>query len=210
MDDTFTKKPFIVSIAGGSGSGKSTLIRKLKSHPQLAPHTIHLLMDHYYQDLSGFTVDQKKNHNFDHPDALDLDLLTSHLKDLLAWKRIERPVYHFPSHSRSHTITIEPKPLILLDGILAFAQDSLESLSNLKIYIDSHADLRLLRRLKRDTKHRGRDLLQILSQYERSVRPMHARFIEPQKLSADLILSAHPTPAVLTTLQYGLLALIDP
>jgi uridine kinase len=181
-------KPFILGIAGGSGSGKTTVTRKIVS--ALNSESI-ILLDHdsYYKDQSALSYEKRVGVNYDHPDALDNDLLLEHLKQLRDYKPIEKPVYNFVSYTRSNqTLLIEPKDIIILEGFLIFTDPRIRQMCNIKIYVDTDDDIRIIRRIERDLKERGRSLESIISQYFATVKPMHHQFVEPSKRFADIII----------------------
>ena len=172
-------KPMIIGIAGGSGSGKSTFTNRLKDRfgDQVAV---------LYHDNMPF--EERKKLNYDHPDALETELLVEHLKQLKEWQAIECPTYNYSLHNRAkETIIVEPRPVILLEGILVLCDRQLRNMLDIKIYVDADADERILRRIVRDTKERGRDLENIIDQYLATVKPMHNIHVEPTKIYADII-----------------------
>ena len=175
----------IVGIAGGSGSGKSTLTAQIR---QAFPETGVLYHDNYYKNHPELTPEQRQMLNYDHPDALETDLLIAQLRELKEGRSIQCPVYDFSTHSRSpETITIKPSPLLIVEGILLFHWQELRSLLDWKIYVDVDADIRLLRRIMRDVAERGRTVKDIAQQYISTVRPMHLQFVEPTRQFADFI-----------------------
>lgn len=180
--------PVVIGIAGGSGSGKSTVLQHIIRAFGTDPIAV-LDHDAYYRDLSHLPPDERAQFNFDHPDALETDLMCEHLDRLTAGETIEKPVYDFTTHTRqSETETIEPRPVILIEGILVLAERSLEKRMDIRIYVDAADDIRLMRRIRRDIEERGRTIEGILRQYERTVRPMHLEFVEPSKREADVII----------------------
>jgi uridine kinase len=181
------KKPVVIGIAGGSGSGKTTVTKAIYEHFQ--GHSIMLLeQDFYYKDQSSVPLEQRLQTNYDHPLAFDNDLLVEHLENLLHYESIEKPVYDYTMHTRSEEIIIEePKDVIIVEGILVLEDDRLRDLMDIKLYVDTDADLRIVRRLLRDIKERGRSLESVIDQYVQVVRPMHNQFIEPTKRYADII-----------------------
>lgn len=178
----------LIGIAGGSGSGK-TLVTHRVFHELGSEKVTVIQQDSYYNELSHLTFEERKYQNFDHPDSFDTPLLIQHLKALLAGKTIEVPIYDFKSHSRRpETKRIGGHIIIVLEGILILHSPELRELMDIKVYVDTADDIRLIRRIRRDVKERGRSLESILDQYENSVRPMHLQFIEPSKRYADIII----------------------
>ena len=181
-------EPVVVGVAGGTGSGKTTVAAEIlrragTDHISLIQH------DAYYKDLSDLPVAQRAMQNFDHPDALDNDLLIAHLQELKAGRPIKVPVYDFTTHSRtSRTLPVEPHPVILVEGILIFADEALRRLMDVRIYVDTDADIRFIRRLERDIDERGRRMDSVFHLYLASVRPMHQEFVEPSKRYANVII----------------------
>ncbi|MBP1692661.1 MAG: uridine kinase [Chloroflexi bacterium] len=180
--------PLIIGIAGGSGSGKTTLahlILERIGHSRIAllPH------DAYYKDLNNLPRNERETVNFDHPNSLDTELLIEHVRKLKKSEAIELPVYDFKTHSRT-TITqrIEPRPVVMVEGILIFAEPVLRGLLEVKIFVDTDADIRFIRRLQRDISERGRSTESVIRQYLATVRPMHLEFVEPSKRYADVII----------------------
>ncbi|TAK58308.1 MAG: uridine kinase [Bacteroidetes bacterium] len=181
-------KPLILGIAGGSGSGKTTVTEKIVS--QFEPDAVAVLKhDYYYKDIASFDGMRADEINFDHPNALETTLLVSQLEALKSWKTIELPIYDFTTYKRlpRHTV-IQPKPIIIVEGILIFVEKSLRDLMDVKIYVDTDADERLLRRLRRDIIQRGRSIESVMHQYGKTVKPMHLEFVEPSKHWADIII----------------------
>jgi uridine kinase len=179
--------PLMVGIAGGSSSGKTTVAQKLKG--ALAEYRVAMIdQDAYYRDLSDLTLVQRREMNFDHPDAFDTDLLLEHLGALKSGKSIQKPVYSFVTSTREPaTILVEPSDLILLEGILVLQIDSVREQLDVRLFVDTEDDIRIIRRLTRDVKERGRSLDHVLGQYLKHVRPMHLGFVEPSKRHADII-----------------------
>nr|HRC84985.1 uridine kinase [Thermoanaerobaculia bacterium] len=176
-----------LGVAGGSGSGKTTVARSVLQAVG-ADRIAFLEMDAYYRDVEWRDREQIRDYNFDHPDALDTELLALHLSELKHGRAVAVPIYDFVRHRRkAETRRVEPQPVVLLEGILLFVEPSLRSLLDFKVFVDTDADLRLMRRLRRDIDERGRDLNDVLRQYLSTVRPMHQEFVEPSKRFADLI-----------------------
>jgi len=182
--------PLIIGIAGGSGSGKTTLTKQLMR--EVGEENVALIChDSYYKDFGSLSMEERCEINFDHPDSLDSSLLCEHLHSLKAKKQVAVPNYDFKTHSREETQTIvAPKRIILVDGILLFADPHLSSLLDLKVFVDTTDDVRLGRRLLRDVKERQRSVTSVLTQYHKTVKPMHQLFVEPSKKKADIIFLA--------------------
>ncbi len=180
--------PLIIGIAGGSGSGKTTVAQEILN--RVGPDRIaYLPHDSYYKDLSGLPPVQKAEVNFDHPNSLETELLAQHVRQLKDGKSIKLPVYDFSTHSRTEkTIPISPHRVIVVEGILIFAEPELRPLFDIKIFVDTDADLRFIRRLQRDITERGRTPESVIKQYLKTVRPMHLEFVEPSKRYADVII----------------------
>ncbi len=180
-------RPVVLGVAGGSGSGKSTVVREVRR--ALAPGVVSVLAhDAYYRDLSHVPFDERVEVNFDHPESLETSLMVAHVRALLDGARIEVPRYDFSAHVRQReTRPMAPTPVLVLDGILVLADPALRALMDLKVFVDTDADVRLLRRIRRDVARRGRSTASVLRQYERTVRPMHLEFVEPSKRYADLM-----------------------
>ncbi len=180
--------PLVIAIAGGSGSGKTTVsnaILKSVGGNRIAylPH------DAYYRDLSSLSEAARQLVNFDHPDSLETELLITHIEQLKQWQPIELPIYDFTKHVRTaNTRTIEPQLIVVVEGILIFAEARLRGLFDVKIFVDTDDDIRFIRRLERDIAERGRTMESVISQYHRTVRPMHMDFVEPSKRYADIII----------------------
>jgi uridine kinase len=183
-----TEGPLIIGLAGGSGSGKTTIAESVVE--AIGPGNVALLQhDAYYRDQSHLSVKERAETNYDHPDALETDLLVAHLRALLAGESIDRPTYDFTVHNRSpDSVRIDPKPVILVEGILVLSDPSLRDLMDLKIYVDTDPDLRVVRRLGRDLTERGRSFDSVRGQYLDTVRPMHLQFVEPSKRYADIVI----------------------
>jgi uridine kinase len=180
--------PLIIGIAGGSGSGKTTVAQSILQ--RVGPERISFLQhDAYYKDLSGLPPVQRAEVNFDHPNSLETELLIEHVKQLHESLPVEVPIYDFSTHSRTdRTYTVQPRGVVLVEGILIFAEAALRALFDVKIFVDTDADLRLIRRLERDISERGRTTESVIKQYLTTVRPMHLEFVEPSKRYADVII----------------------
>jgi uridine kinase len=181
--------PWIIGLCGGSGSGKTTIARRIRN--QLGEKNV-LIFDHdsYYRDLSHLRDEEIEKVNFDCPEALDLDLFIYHLRELKCGRSIKKPVYDFVYHIRKEEVVeVFPKSIILVEGILVFVDQRLRDLMDLKVFIEAEADIRLIRRLKRDIWGRGRSFESVISQYLTTVHPMYKKFVEPTRKYAELILS---------------------
>jgi uridine kinase len=180
-------RPVALGVAGGTGSGKTTVARAILA--AVGPDRIAFLaQDSYYLDVAWHSDAELRAHNFDHPDALDTDLLVSQIAALKAGEVVETPVYDFVHHRRTdRTVRVEPRPVILVEGILLFAERAIRELLDFRVFVDTDADVRLVRRLRRDMAERGRSVGDVLRQYEATVRPMHLEFVEPSKRFADVI-----------------------
>jgi uridine kinase len=180
-------KPLIIGIAGGSGSGKSTVATKV-ANALGALSVAFIDMDAYYRNFAALSLDERRHLNWDHPDAFDFDLLTDHLERLAARGTIDKPVYDFVTHMRSDEVVPVPaSDVIVIDGILLFVDERVRALCDVKVFVDADADIRLIRRIQRDTTSRGRPLDEIIEQYLSTVQPMHLQFVEPSKRYADII-----------------------
>ncbi|QRK07025.1 uridine kinase [Archangium violaceum] len=179
--------PLVVGIAGGTASGKTTVARKVRD--ALADCRVAFVdQDSYYSDLSDLPLAERREINFDHPDAFDTDLLLEHLRELKAGRPIQKPVYDFVTCTRQkHTVRVDPGDMILIEGILVLHMKAVRDEMNVRIYVDTDDDLRILRRLERDIHERGFDFDRVVNQYLRHVRPMHMGFVEPSKHHADII-----------------------
>jgi uridine kinase len=180
-------KPLVIGIAGGSGSGKSTVARSV-ADLLMTSSVAFIDMDAYYKNFPQLTLDERRKLNWDHPDAFDYDLLCEHLEALSRRKPIDKPEYDFVTHlRRAQTVRVEPADVVVIDGILLFVDDRVRDLCDVKVFVDADADIRLIRRLQRDTRDRGRPLDEIIDQYLSTVQPMHLQFVEPSKRYADVI-----------------------
>src|SRR5258705_9189887 len=179
--------PLITGIAGVSGSGKSTVARNVAE--LLTTSSVAFIdMDAYYKNFTALSLDERRQLNWDHPDAFDYDLLCSHLELLRDRQPIDKPEYNFVTHLRGEVPTrVEPADVIVIDGILLFVDDRVRELCDVKVFVDADADIRLIRRIERDTHERGRPLDEIIEQYLSTVQPMHQQFVEPSKRYADVI-----------------------
>ena len=180
-------RPLIIGVVGGSGSGKTTVARAIQQAMDVS--AAFLDQDGYYKDLGHLTLAERKLVNFDHPDSIDTDLLVKHLEQLARGEAIEKPTYDFAAHTRAaDSVRVEPNPIVLVDGILLFADKRLRELFDIKVYVDVADDVRFIRRLERDVVERGRTMTDVIRQYLNTVRPMHLEFVEPSKRYADVIL----------------------
>jgi uridine kinase len=180
-------KPLIIGVAGGTGSGKSTVARNVAA--ALGDASVAFIdMDAYYLDHAHLSLEERKRVNWDHPNAFDWDHLVSQLAQLAGGEAIDKPVYDFVNHARSHeTVRIPPADVVVIDGILLFVDPRVRDLCDVKVFVDADADVRLIRRIRRDMAKRGRPLGEILEQYLSTVQPMHLEFVEPSKRYADVI-----------------------
>ena len=179
--------PVIIGVAGGTGSGKTTVANAILKHVGDGRMSV-LFHDAYYRDFVDLPKDVLDRKNFDHPDSLETELLIRHVKALKQGMVVEAPIYDFRIHRRApETRRVEPTPVVLVEGILIFAEPELRKLFDVKIFVDTDADVRLIRRIRRDIAERGRTLESVVEQYEATVRPMHLEFVEPSKRYADLI-----------------------
>lgn len=203
-------KPIIIGVAGGSGSGKTSVTREIlqiagADRVRCIPH------DAYYRDLSDLPKADREHVNFDHPNALETDLLAAHLAALRSGQTVGIPIYDFATHTRKKaTQSCTPSPVIIVEGLLIFWEESLRTRFDLKVYVDTSDDLRIIRRIQRDTVERGRDVQAVIQQYLESVRPMHLEFVEPSKRYADVIIpyDGH-NPAAVELISGRLRALLD-
>ncbi|WP_322507844.1 uridine kinase [Anaerolinea sp.] len=180
--------PLVIGIAGGTGSGKTTVVKSIIE--RVGSHRIACLShDAYYRDLTHLSLEERQRVNFDHPDSLETDLLIEHIQQLKQWKPVRMPVYDFARHTRTEqTILVEPRRIILVDGILIFYEPALRALFDVKLFVDTDPDIRFIRRLQRDIVERGRTTESVIRQYLETVRPMHLEFVEPTKRYADVII----------------------
>ncbi len=181
-------EPLTIGIAGGSGSGKTTVAQEILGRVG-ADRIAFLQHDSYYKDLSGLPPNQRAELNFDHPNSLETDLLIEHIQCLRAGQPVQVPIYDFSTHSRTdRTFTVAPRRVILVEGILIFVEAALRDLFDIKVFVDTDADIRFIRRLQRDIAERGRTTETVIKQYQATVRPMHLEFVEPSKRYADIII----------------------
>lgn len=182
------KRPLFVAIAGGSGSGKTTIARSVVDLVG-RDKAVYLQQDAYYRDQAHLAFEDRLKINYDHPDSIELELLVEHLQALRNGQVIERPIYDFETHTRTdETYLIAPEPAVIVEGILLLADPDLRDCFDVRVYIDTEPDVRLMRRIQRDIVERGRSVESVLAQYEKTVRPMHHQFVEPSKRYADIII----------------------
>ena len=183
-----SQDPLIIGVAGGSGSGKTTVVNFICKE-FAADNILRIEHDSYYRELDHLPFEERVKQNFDHPASLETELMIRHIKALMEGYPVEVPVYDFEKHTRKEeTISATPSKVILIDGILIFSEPELRELMDVKIYVDTDDDVRLLRRLQRDIEERGRSVESVLNQYQKFVRPMHLEFVEPSKRYADVII----------------------
>ena len=181
----------VIGVAGGTGSGKTTVVQQIVNDLP-ADEVCVISQDSYYKDLSEMSYDQRCQINFDHPGSIDFEMLIDHIKMLRQGKSVQQPLYSFEQHNRlQDSTTIEPRKVLIVEGILILAQPELRELLDLKLYVHAESDERLIRRLKRDITERGRDLDEVIDRYQNTLRPMHNEFIEPSKEFADVIIPTH-------------------
>ena len=181
-------KSLVIGICGGTGSGKTTITDRIIEALPLESVQV-LQQDHYYKDLPQMPLDERAKQNFDHPDSIDTPLFVEHVRGLREGRAIARPVYDFTHHARkTETMRLEPRPALIVEGILIFESKALRDLMDVKIFVDTDADIRFIRRLGRDIRERGRTAESVVQQYLSTVRPMHMEFVEPSKRYADVII----------------------
>lgn len=178
----------VIGIAGGTGSGKTTVVHQIMN--ELPSTEVGVIsQDSYYKETSNLSYEERTKINFDHPRAIDFELLIAHLKDLKAGKIIEKPIYSFITHNRTEdTISTHPRKVVIVEGILIFTNPEIRDLFDIKVFVHADSDERLIRRLKRDIAERGRDMDEVLNRYQTTLKPMHEQFIEPTKAFADIII----------------------
>lgn len=182
------KRPVLIGITGGTGSGKSTVSKEIFKYIEKENITI-IEQDSYYKDRSDLTPKEREKIDYDHPFAFDNELLVNHLKEILKGNTIEKPIYDFEINNRKKdTITVEPRDIVILEGILILSEEEVRNLLDIKIFVDTDSDVRVIRRILRDIKDRGRSLESVILQYMETVRPAHLQFIEPTKRYADIII----------------------
>ena len=189
---------FVIGVAGGSGSGKTTVVRRIVD--SLGPEHVTLLdHDRYYRDRNDLRLEERAALNYDHPDALETDLLVQHVRELKSGRSVNVPQYDFTRHARlTETETFQPRRALIVEGILVFTDAALRDLMDIKVFVDTDSDTRFIRRLQRDVADRGRTMDSVIDQYQSTVKPMHLEFVEPSKRYADVIipLGGHNTVAV--------------
>ena len=200
MDTSIGLTPTLIGFSGGSGSGKTTLATAI--HERLGNRrSVVLSLDAYYKDLSHLSLEERAAVNFDHPDALDVQLLTQQIHQLRCGHAVEVPCYDFTTHTRSsETLTLQPKAVVLTEGILLLALEPIRSLLDLKVFVDAPADIRFIRRLRRDIQERGRTVDSCIQQYYATTRPMHFAWVEPNKAFADVVVSSEDEVETLAAL----------
>lgn len=195
----------IIGIAGGTGSGKTTVVEQIVSELP-ADEVCVISQDSYYRDTSNLPMSERVKINFDHPKAIDFDLLVSHLEELRQGRSFEQPVYSFVEHNRTgETITTYPKKVIIVEGILILTHPEIRDMFDIKIYVHADSDERLIRRLKRDITERGRDIEEVLGRYQTTLKPMHQQFIEPTKEFADIIIPTNKYNTVAVNLMRNII-----
>ena len=201
-------KTIIIGIAGGTGSGKSTFTNKLKD--TFKEDVAVLYHDNYYRDQSDIPLEERRKTNYDHPDAMETELLVEHLHQLKEGKAIECPVYDYTMHTRSNQVMkVEPKRVILLEGILVLADERLRDLMDVKVYVEADADERILRRVIRDVKERGRDIEGVVEQYLTTVKPMHYLYVEPTRTTADIVINSGMNPVAFELVRNMIQKILD-
>ncbi len=200
--------PFIIGIAGGTGSGKSTFTNRLKDIFQ--DQVTVLYYDNYYKAHNELSFEERKKINYDHPSAFETELLLKHLKALKEGKKIKCPVYDYSKHNRSEeVVVVKPSKIILLEGILVLADERLRDMMDVKVFVEADADERILRRVLRDVKERGRDIQNIVDQYLDTVKPMHYLYVEPTKMYADIVINSGMNDVALDVMKTKIQSLLD-
>lgn len=181
-------KPFIIGIAGGTASGKTTVVREIM-RALGDQHVLVIMHDSYYRDRSDIPLEQRRRANYDHPDALETSLMVEHVARLQRWQPVDLPLYDFTTYTRRpKTLHVDPRPVIILEGILVLSDERLRAFMDIKVFVETDPDVRFIRRLQRDVKERDRTVDSVIEQYLRTVRPMHLEFVEPSKRYADIII----------------------
>ena len=199
---------FVVGIAGGTGAGKTTVSRLIAE--SVGESVTRIPMDNYYEDLSHMDLTEREQVNYDHPDAFEWDLMRDQLAQLLAGQSVEMPQYDFEIHNRrDERETVEPTEVIILEGILALYDDDINEMLDLRLYVETDADVRILRRIERDVIERGRELEGVIDQYLSTVKPMHEQFIEPTKKAADLVIPEGANSVAMNLLEEKLQAEVN-
>ena len=181
-------KPIVIGVAGGSGSGKTTVVQEIARNFS-SEQVIVIQHDFYYRDQGHLSLKERAALNYDHPDVLETDLLVRHLQELIAGRPIEVPIYNFATHSRENaTKTVHPRKVVIIEGILILVDEALRDMMNIKVFVDTDADIRFIRRLKRDVAERERTVQSVIQQYMDTVKPMHEEFVEPSKRYAHIII----------------------
>lgn len=200
--------PIVIGIAGGTGSGKSTFTNRLKK--LFGDHVTVLYYDNYYHAHDDMPFEERKRINYDHPDAFETQLLIKHLTELKKGNSIECPVYDYSRHNRSgEFVEVKPSNIILLEGILVLSDERLRNMTDIKVFVDADADERILRRVQRDVKERGRDIDNIIEQYLTTVKPMHYLYVEPTKMYADIVINSGMNDVALDLVAHKISSLLE-
>ncbi|SFL23778.1 uridine kinase [Lachnospiraceae bacterium KH1T2] len=207
-NEEVSQKPIIIGIAGGTGSGKSTFTNRLKD--KFGDHVTVLYHDNYYRAQDDLSFEERKKMNYDHPSAFETDLLIEHLRELKNGHAVQCPIYDYSNHNRSNEVTVvKPSRIILLEGILVLADERLRKMMDIRIFVDADADERILRRVQRDVKERGRDIENIIDQYLTTVKPMHYLYVEPTKMYADFVTNSGMNDVALDLVATKIQSLLD-